>query len=144
MRIPTSIHSYPRVNGAHREITVIELQSLVVFGCTALFSWQGQLPVHMIEKRGGIISYLCIQNRAINRIRTYNHAAWASNSGEEKDSLDHSATGHFIYLKEQQTTVQATIQESHENLCGDLNLQPSHLQSAMLTTQLHRLVIPCT
>ena len=54
----------------------------------------------MIEKRGGIISYLCIQNRAIDRIRTYNHAAWASNSGEEKDSLDHSATGHFIYLKE--------------------------------------------
>ena len=44
-------------------------------------------------------------------IRTYNHTAWASNSGEEKDSLDHSATGHLITLKEQQTTVhlQATI-----------------------------------
>ena len=53
----------------------------------------------MIEKRGGIISDLY----------TYNHTAWAGNSGEEKDSLDHSATGHFIYLKEQQTTVQATI-----------------------------------
>ena len=23
--------------------------------------------------------------------------AWASNSGEEKDSLDHSATGHYVY-----------------------------------------------
>ena len=61
------------------------------------------------REEGWIISYLCIQNRAIDRIRTYNHAAWASNSGEEKDSLDHSATGHFIYLLEQQTTVQATI-----------------------------------
>ena len=45
----------------------------------------------------------------MNRIQTYNHAAWAINSGEEKDSLDQSATGHFIQLKEQQTTVQATI-----------------------------------
>ena len=53
----------------------------------------------MIEKRGGIISYLCIQIRAIDRIRTYNHAEWASNSGEEKDSLDHSATGHIIIIK---------------------------------------------
>ena len=59
------------------------------------------------------------------------------NSGDEKDSLDHSATGHFIFFMEQQTTVQATIQESHENLCGDLNLQTSHLQSALLTTQLY-------
>ena len=58
------------------------------------FSWRGQLPLHMIEKRGGIISYLCIQNRAIDRIQTYNHAAKVSNYGEEKDSLDHSGTGH--------------------------------------------------
>ena len=68
------------------------------------------------REEGLDISYLCIQNRAINRNRTYNHTAWASNSGEEKDILDHSATGHFISLKEQQTTVQATIKESHENL----------------------------
>ena len=81
---------------AHREITLIELQSLVVFGCTALLFMVGATASTHDRKRGGIISYLCLQNRAINRIQTYNHAAWASNSGEEKDSLDHSATDHFI------------------------------------------------
>ena len=63
----------------HRLLTIIEPQSLVVFGSTALLN-----------------SYLCRQNRAIGRIRTYNHTAWASDSGEEKDSFDHSATGHFL------------------------------------------------
>ena len=41
----------------HREITLIELQSLVVFGCAALLFMVGQLSVHMIEKRGGMVSY---------------------------------------------------------------------------------------
>ena len=76
----------------HRVIPVIEPQSLVVFDCTELLT---ERWVHMIGKRGGLISYLCRQSRAISRIRTYNHTAWASSSGEEKDNLDHSATGHF-------------------------------------------------
>ena len=82
----------------HRVITVIEPQSVVVFGCTALLSMvEATAYIHIIGKRGGIFSYLCRQNRAICRIRTvlYNHTAGASNSVEEKDSLDHSATGHF-------------------------------------------------
>ena len=33
----------------HREITIIELQSLVVFGCAALLFMAGELSVHMIE-----------------------------------------------------------------------------------------------
>ena len=35
--------------------------------------------------------------------------AWASNSGEEKDSLDHSATGHYLKPKDKQSTVQVNI-----------------------------------
>ena len=35
--------------------------------------------------------------------------AWASNSGEKKNYLDHSATGHFIYSKGKQSFVQANI-----------------------------------
>ena len=42
---------------------------------------------------------------------------------------------------EQLSIVQETIQESQENFIEDLNLQPLHLQSDMLTTQLLRLVI---
>ena len=58
----------------HRVIIIIEPQRLVVLGITALFTMVGQLRIHMIRKRGGIISYLCKQNkgrtRAIGRIRT--------------------------------------------------------------------------
>ena len=42
----------------HRVITVIEPQSPVVFGCTALLTMVGQLLVLMIGKRGGIKYYL--------------------------------------------------------------------------------------
>ena len=43
----------------HRIITVIEPQSPVVFGCTALLlTMVGQLLVLMIGKRGGIKYYL--------------------------------------------------------------------------------------
>ena len=35
--------------------------------------------------------------------------AWASNAGEEKDSLDHSATGHYLKPKDKQSTVQVNI-----------------------------------
>ena len=60
----------------------------------------------MIGKRGGIIYYLCRQNK--DRGEEYDPlagfepepTAWASNSGEETDSLDHSATGHYIKPKD--------------------------------------------
>ena len=56
-------------------ITVIEPQRLVVLGSTALFTKVGQLPIHMIGKRDGIISHLYRQNkgrgtRVIGRILT--------------------------------------------------------------------------
>ena len=68
--------------------------------------------------------------------------AWASNSGEVKYKLDHSATGHYIFSEDlQRDCIPANIWKSHEKFCRDLNLQPLHLQSATLTTQLLRLVI---
>ena len=120
----------------HRVITVIEPQSLVVFGCTALHTMVGATAPHMIGKRGRLIYYLFIQNRGIFMIRTYNHTTLAGNSEVEIVSLDHSATGHFKYTQDQQSTVLANIQESHEKFCRDLNLQISHVQSAMLSTHL--------
>ena len=62
----------------------------------------------MKGKRGGIIYYLSRQNKGRGEEhvplagfepRTYS-TAWASNSGEEKDSLEHSATGHYIKPKD--------------------------------------------
>ena len=70
----------------------------------------------MIGMRGGRITYLCGQNKgrrtkAFGRIRTYNlqPTAWVSNSGEEKDKLDHPATGSYTQSKGKQSTVQANI-----------------------------------
>ena len=64
----------------------------------------GQLHTHMKGMRSGRISNLCKQNKG--RVEeqdqkgrfepaTYS-IALASNSSKEKDSLDHSATGHYI------------------------------------------------
>ena len=61
----------------------------------------------MIGMRVGLIYYLCRQNKG--RGEEHNPLAWASNPEEEKDSLDHSATGHYIKLKDFQITAQANI-----------------------------------
>ena len=69
--------SYPFfqwVLSPNRAITIIESQRLVVLGSKALFTMVGQLRVMM----GNL-----------------EPTAWTSNSGEEKDSLDHSATDHY-------------------------------------------------
>ena len=62
----------------------------------------------MVGKRNEKI-FICVDRIDQWQVTNQQPTAWASNSGEEKDSLDHSATGHFIYFKEQQTTEQATI-----------------------------------
>ena len=77
----------------------------------------GQLRTHMKGMRGGRISNLCRQNKGrveeqdqLGRFEPTTYSiAWASNSGEEKDSLDHSATGHYISSYYKQSIVQATI-----------------------------------
>ena len=54
----------------------------------------------MIVKRVGIIYYLSRQNKGKGGAHWQDSilepTAWASNSGEEKDSVDHSASGHYI------------------------------------------------
>ena len=62
----------------------------------------GQLCIHMKGMRGEIISNLCRQTKGkveekdqLGRLESTTYSiAGATNSGEEKDSLDHSATGH--------------------------------------------------
>ena len=61
----------------NRAITIIESQRLVVLGSTALFTMVGQL------------------RNASMMMGNLEPTAWTSNSGEEKDSLDHSATDHY-------------------------------------------------
>ena len=98
-----------------------EPQRLVILGSTALFSMVRQLRTHMKGMKGGRISKLCRQNKGKLKNKTkwgrfesttYS-IAWASNCGEEKDSLDHSTTSHS---KDQDSIVQANIQESHEKI----------------------------
>ena len=63
----------------------------------------GQLRTHMRGMRGGRISNLYRQNKGrveeqdqLGRFKPMTYSkAWASNSGEEKDSLDNSAPGHY-------------------------------------------------
>ena len=66
---------------------------------------------------------------------------WASNSEEVKDNLDHSATGIYLYSKGKQSTVQANIKESLEKFWRALKLQPLQLLSAVLSTELLRLIV---
>ena len=55
--------------------------------------------------------------------------AWASNSGKVKDRLDHSATGHYIFLQVLQRSLPANIQGSHtKNLP---RFEPATLTSAV-------------
>ena len=65
----------------------------------------------MIGMRGGRISNLCEQNKVEEQepLAGIEPTARASNSGEEKDNLDHSATGHFITSKGKQSTVHSNI-----------------------------------
>ena len=78
--------------------------------------------------RGVGISLICV-DRIKKDVRNNIHwqdsnlqpTAWARNSGEEKESLNHSATGHYIFQKDQQSTEQANALESHEKFCRDLN-----------------------
>ena len=88
----------------------------------------GQLRIHMKGRRGGIVYNLCRQNKGrveeqeqLGRFEPMTYSiAWASNSGEEKDSLDHSAIGHYILSKDQQRIVQENISESHDKFYIDL------------------------
>ena len=77
----------------HREITLIELQSLVVFGCAALLFMVGATASTHDREEGWddfLFVYTELSHRQDSNLQP------CSNSGEEKDSLDHSATGHFI------------------------------------------------
>ena len=102
----------------------------------------------MIGKRGGIISF------CIDRIKEEEQeplagfeprvqpTGWASNSGVEKDSLDHSAIGQ-LYINKGPTEycIYKQISSPMKTFCRDLIMQPQDLQSTVLTTQLLRQVL---
>ena len=88
----------------HRVITVTEPQRLVVFGSTALFTTVEQLRICTYEyvgKKGEKKKNTICLDRIKVKVRSKIHwqdsnlqpRAWASNSGEENDSVDFSATG---------------------------------------------------
>ena len=65
----------------------------MVLGSTEHFTMVGKLRIHKIRKKGGIVSYLYRQNKGRGEERNIywedsnlQPIAWASNSGEEKDS----------------------------------------------------------